>query len=203
MQRDGLAELVIPALDLGRPPPALDPALDAAAACFARFGLARTSVPDIARELGVSRATVYRTAGTVEHLAQLLVGRELRRLLIDAIAGSTGPMPARAVEVLDVLLRSIREHPVLAKVLAHEADLVHARLLEGWPTMLAQLRPPIADALIAGMGAGSIRRGDADLMAEAISRLALSLVINPTPHPRPLLEQVLLPMLTPSEDGAD
>ena len=39
------------------PPPTLDPYLDAAARCFARHGLRRTRVTDIADEVGVSRVT--------------------------------------------------------------------------------------------------------------------------------------------------
>ena len=33
--------------------------LDAAASCYARFGLAKTTAEDVAREAGVSRATLY------------------------------------------------------------------------------------------------------------------------------------------------
>ena len=51
----------------------LEKALDAAAACFARFGLARTSVPDIARELGVNlRSTSGPTITRPGDLAAIL-----------------------------------------------------------------------------------------------------------------------------------
>ncbi len=194
-----LAVEIVAQLEALRPLAELDAALDAAAACFARFGLARTSVPDIARELGVSRATVYRTAGTVEDLARLLVRRDLCVLVADAVDATDGPAPERTVAVLDELLRAIHEHPVLSKVLAHEPDLVRSRLLEGWPELLAGVRGPIATGLAAGMDAGLLRPGDPAVMAEAIARLALSLVLTPTPTPRPVLEAVLLPMLTPDD----
>ena len=38
----------------------LDPYLDAATRCFVRYGVRRTSVQDVADELGVNRTTLYR-----------------------------------------------------------------------------------------------------------------------------------------------
>src|SRR5947207_15454953 len=74
--------LDFPAVAAGLPPvpsTALDTYLDAAASCFARFGVAHTTVPDIARELGVSRMTVYRRLGSVHDALRSLLARELHR----------------------------------------------------------------------------------------------------------------------------
>jgi AcrR family transcriptional regulator len=65
-------------------PSDVDAALDVAARRFARWGVEHTSVPDIARDLGVSRATVYRKFGTVDGMAWLLFARNLDRALGDA-----------------------------------------------------------------------------------------------------------------------
>jgi len=194
---DPLQTVVAAALRDGGPAPELDRYLDAASACFARFGLERTSVPDVARELGVSRATVYRTIGTVDDMARLLVDRDLRRLVADALSDAQGPLPERAVAMLDALLTSVTTHPVFSKLLAHEADLVRTRLLEGWPELLSQVRPPLRRGLALAMDAGLLRRGDPDLLAEAIARFALSLALTPPERPRPLIEAVVLPLLAP------
>ena len=39
------------------PPSSLDQYLDAASRCFARYGIRRVSVQDVAKELGVNRTT--------------------------------------------------------------------------------------------------------------------------------------------------
>ena len=72
--------LALPGLATGipAPPPAsLDPFLDAAARCFARHGIKRMSVQDVARELRVNRATVYRQIGNVDQQVRLLLARDL------------------------------------------------------------------------------------------------------------------------------
>ena len=90
--------LPLPVLEAGLPPapPAeLDPYLDAAARCLARHGIGRTSVQDVARELGVNRATVYRQVGTVEDMVRLLVARELTPSPAPSTTCSSRPPPAR------------------------------------------------------------------------------------------------------------
>ena len=104
-------------------PPAdeLDPYLDAAALCFARYGTRRTSVQDVAAELGVNRATVYRQVGTIDHQIRLLIARDLHRLLAElpaSLAGKSGPRAV--VELMAAIIRYASDHPVLAKVLRDE-----------------------------------------------------------------------------------
>src|SRR5689334_6587328 len=77
-----VVELPRLARGLPAPPPAsLDVYLDAAARCFARYGVQRTSVQDVAQELRVNRTTVYRQVGNVESMVRLLSAREIHRLL--------------------------------------------------------------------------------------------------------------------------
>src|SRR4051812_39176719 len=78
----------------GLPDPALDAVLDATVECIARFGLAKTSLSDIAREMGVAPSTVYRKVGTVDRAAQLVMTREGHRQLArmpELIGGVKGP----------------------------------------------------------------------------------------------------------------
>ena len=53
--------------------------LDAALACIARVGLAKTTLDDVAREAGCARATVYRCFPGKQQLLGALVDREARR----------------------------------------------------------------------------------------------------------------------------
>src|SRR3546814_11660226 len=93
-----------PLTALGLPPvPAavLDPYLDAAASCFARHGLRRTRVTDIAEEVGVSRVTVYRQVGTTEDAARLPPARALARLVSSPLPPPLPPAdPAGSVAVI-------------------------------------------------------------------------------------------------------
>src|SRR5262245_48104904 len=65
----------------GPPPASLDPVLDATVECIARHGLSKTSLSDIARELGVAPSTVYRKVGSVDNAVELVMAREGHRLL--------------------------------------------------------------------------------------------------------------------------
>lgn len=43
--------------------------------CLTRFGVRRTSMTDIARELGVARTTLYRQVGSLEEAISLVTSR--------------------------------------------------------------------------------------------------------------------------------
>src|SRR5688572_9191405 len=56
--------------------------IDAAEECFGRFGVAKTTVEDIAAAAGLSRATVYRSiTGGRDELILAVVLRDLSRFL--------------------------------------------------------------------------------------------------------------------------
>ncbi len=54
--------------------------LDAAEACFAQFGLRKTTMEDVARSAGMSRATVYRHFENRDDLLMSVVEREAHRV---------------------------------------------------------------------------------------------------------------------------
>jgi AcrR family transcriptional regulator len=103
------------------PDGALDAVLDATVACVTRYGLAKTSLSDIARELGVAPSTVYRKIGTVEHATQLVMAREGHRLLgrmPEVIAGIEGPEVI--ITFLAEVIEATARHPMVARVLNDE-----------------------------------------------------------------------------------
>ncbi|MFO0691538.1 MAG: TetR/AcrR family transcriptional regulator [Myxococcota bacterium] len=59
--------------------------LDAAEACLARFGLAKTTAEDVARAAGLSRATVYRQFGSRDALIAAVATREAERCASAAV----------------------------------------------------------------------------------------------------------------------
>lgn len=180
-----------------RPGPELDAALDAAAACFARQGLVHTSVPDIARELGVSKATVYRQVGSVDDFGRLLLGRELHRLA-DLLAGALeADSAADAVVGLAVTLtRFVGEHPLARKVLTHEPHLLgeHVALLPSTlPLGVAMLLPFVEQAAASAEAWPS----SPEVVTELIERLAVVAVLAPPADLPEHFRSALLPHVEP------
>ncbi|WP_018653271.1 TetR/AcrR family transcriptional regulator [Actinomadura flavalba] len=98
--------------------------IDAAQECFTRFGVAKTTVEDIAAAAGLSRATVYRAVtGGRDELILAVVLRDLHRFL-DALSErlSTEPsVPDAIVEgVLDAVA-FVRADPTISRFLVPEA----------------------------------------------------------------------------------
>ena len=186
------------------PPPALDPLLDAAARCFARHGVGRTSVQDVARELRVNRTTVYRQVGNVDAMVRLLLARELHRLLAalpTELEGRTGP--EAVVEVMAAVIAFASEHPVLTKVRDDEPELIGPFVVTDLTSLLDQVTAGAAPLLRAAMDAGLLARRDPEVVAGWLARIALSLIAAPPPGPlQPFLAEIVEPVLSPGSEAA-
>lgn len=178
----------------------LDDILDAAIRCFARFGVRRTSVQDIARELGLDRTTIYRRAGNADRIGRLLSVRELYRFLADvASIDIQRGGPEAVVDAVDTIVDRSRSHPVVAKMLADERDLVTSlaapRAGRAFITSVAAVVTPL---LAQGMRNGKLARRDPAVTAEWLVRVGLSLVlVEPSVDQRKMLTELLVPALTP------
>ena len=187
------------AAGLPAPPPTLDPFLDAASACFARHGVRRTSVQDVARELKVDRTTVYRQVGNVDRIVRLLMARELHRLieaLPESVLGLEGPEVI--VDVVATVVAFGRNHPVLNKVLADEPELIGPFLVTEAPLLLDAIAALIAPILGAAMDAGELARRDPAALAQLLVRLCLSCLLAPPAGDLvATLSELLVPALAP------
>ena len=200
-QQESSPPLELPVLVRGlpAPPPAsLDPFLDAAARCFARYGVRRTSVQDVAAELRVNRTTVYRQVGNVESMLRLLSARELHRLLgevhrsLDATMG-----PEAVIDLLVAVVQQVRAHPVVAKVLADDRAVIGAGLDEV-PAVLGRIAAAIVPVLEAAMDTGHLARRDPVVVAEWLARIGGSAVVAPPPGDLAMFfRELLLPALEP------
>lgn len=190
-----------PLTALGLPPvpdPVLDPYLDAAASCFARHGLRRTRVTDIAEEVGVSRVTVYRQVGTTEDAARLLLARELDRLVTSLLPSLVAAEDADGiVAVIASAIDFAVTHPVMRKVLQDEADLVGAFVMNEFGTVLDRLlllAEPVVQRLEAIAGGRDI---DVPVVAEWVARVVLTMVVAPpAAPPEVFLRKVLGPLVS-------
>lgn len=189
-----------PATGLPEPPPAtLDPLLDAAARCFARHGVGRTSVQDVARELGINRTTVYRQVGNVDAMVRLLLARDLHRLLVALPTGLEGRAgPEAVIEVMEAVIAFAWQNPVLTKVLADEPELIGPFVVTDLTELLGRVAAATTPLLQAAMDAGLLARRDPAVVAEWLARIALSVIAAPPSGPlRPFLAEILEPALRP------
>jgi AcrR family transcriptional regulator len=181
------------------PDPALDPVLDAATQCLARHGISKTTLSDIAREMGVAPSTVYRKVGSVDNVTMLVFAREAQRFLerIPAtLTAATGPQAITQL-IADAII-TLADHPVAAKVLRDEGDWMGRMVTRQLDHLLAQGVEVAAPLLTTAMAAGLIRQQDPDLLAHWLLRIALAALIAPPPGDlRADLDQLLLPTLTP------
>src|SRR3954469_3171446 len=74
----------------GPPTAELEAVLDAATACYLRFGVDKTTAVDIAKAAGISRATLYRRHGTHETIFLAVLVRESEEMARDADAHLAG-----------------------------------------------------------------------------------------------------------------
>ncbi len=184
------------------PPAELDPYLDAAARCFARFGISRTRVPDVAAELRVSRVTVYRQVGTVEDMARLLLARDLNRLLVilpAAIDDTAGP--DTIVRLVVAIVDHARSHPVLSKVLNDEPHLLGPVLISDLGPVASRVADVVAPLLQTFMDSGRLARRDPRVIADWLVRQTVTLILAPPPGDlRAYVAELLVPALTPTKE---
>ena len=204
MPRSAVAPVLpLPQLSAALPPPPapeLDPYLDAAADCFARHGIRRTSVQDVARQLGVNRATVYRQVGTTEQMVRLLMARELHELVeFLPTQLKTTDVPDVVVELMATVVDYARHHPIIVKVLNDEPELIGPFLVSDLPQVITRVATQITPLLEFAMSSGVIAPRHTRTTAEWLVRTALTLVLAPPPGDlRAFLAEMLLPALSPT-----
>jgi AcrR family transcriptional regulator len=186
------------------PSRSLDPVLDATVTCIVRHGLAKTSLSDIARELGVAPSTVYRKVGSVENATLLVAAREGHRLLErmpEVIAGIEGP---RVITVfLAEAIRATASHPMVRRILDEESEWMGrlaTRRLEDSLERSAEVAAPLLAQAIA---AGQVRPQDPLALAHWIARIGMTCLVAPPPGDLlEALDRLLLPMLDPAGSPA-
>ena len=180
------------------PPPSASACLDAAARCIVRDGLASTSVPDVARELGVSRGTVYRQVGPIPVIVRQLLRREVGRVLTKAALPPDELDADGLVRLMAGIVTGVATNPVLHRVLTTELATMGVGFLENLPSNVRTLSAQLAPALASAMDAGRLARRDPEVLAEWLVRQCFSLAVAPTAHPPEVFfGEVLLPLLRP------
>lgn len=153
-----------------------DRVLAAAVACAGRVGIARITVEEVAREAGVSRATVYRWfPGGREQLIDEGITWEVGRFL-GRLGQAVADAPDFATRIERGLVfahRAIEEHEVLQKLLETEPGGFLPQLRDTAPMVQAVIR----DHLVPYLEGETLRHGvDAVEAADYLSRMILSFI---------------------------
>ena len=189
----------------GNPPATDDEALqrivDATASVIDRRGVAKTSLSDVATELGVTRQTVYRHVGSLPAAVSLVAWQGAEAFVDRMIAHLQGVGdPAEAVvEGFLFCLRTVPSDPRLS-LLLQLGDADAFVRTASTPDVLAygaeKLRLFPVD-----WSDGGVTDADLPGLAEMILRLLISMLQNPFDPPRPeaevraFLERWLAPAL--------
>jgi AcrR family transcriptional regulator len=148
--------------------------------CVARWGVAKTTLDDIAREAGCSRATIYRAfPGGKQAVMEATGEAEIQRLLLDVAISldATGSLAELLQVAIVESVRAIRANDALQYLLVHEPEhlLVHVAF-DALDPLLAVATDFGAPYLERYLDARTARE-----TAEWIARLIVSAVIGPCP----------------------
>ena len=170
-------------------------------ACIGRFGLAKTTIDDIAREAGCSRATLYRYFDGKPEIVRSAVVAEHERIAGVVVAAGRGAATFADAVVAAVVAgaRELRGHDALQFLLAHEPEAVLGHLAFGpGDRLLIAVGDAIAPAFDRWLTPDdAIRAGD------WLARIVRSYVLMPHPPidftdptaARAFLEQFVIPGL--------
>ena len=186
--------------------------LDAAEACYARFGPAKTSMEDVGREAGASRATLYRHFSSRDDLLLAALTRQARRLAAEAevyLRRRYDSVGDYLVEGLLFCLREIPERPLLGTLFTRDGLGSASRTALTSDEMLAigveVLRPMFEPARQQGLLKDAVR---IESIIEWVLHLLASYLLAPSrvatseDEMRELLEAMLLPaVLAPTTTG--
>jgi len=188
-------------LAVSAPAPVDVRAREAVLTCIGRFGLAKTTIDDIAREAGCSRATLYRYFdGKPEIVRSAVVAEHERVAGVVVAAGRAASTFGDAVVAAVVAgARELRGHDALQFLLAHEPEAVIGHLAFGpGDRLLIAVGDAIAPAFDRWL-----TPDDAIRAGEWLARVVRSYVLMPHPPidftdptaARVFLEQFVIPGL--------
>ncbi|HMG43082.1 MAG TPA: TetR/AcrR family transcriptional regulator [Acidimicrobiales bacterium] len=187
-----------------------DRLLDAAEACFRRYGIANTTIDDVVREAKVPRATLYRHAGNKNELIASALTREIERFLkrLGAfVATNCDSFASTIVDGTIFAARDMATHEPFRTLFTNEPHAVIEAAVapvraEMWKRLTGFVAPLVTHAHETGEARPELTVEDA---TEWLQRCIRSLVEVPHAVPRTddelrsFLERMLLPAFVPDD----
>lgn len=145
--------------------------LDAARTSILAVGWRRTTLTDVARRAGVSRMTIYRRWPDMQTLLADLLVREWGGLIDTAlldpdVADASGLQ--RLSHGVVATVAALRESPLFVKIVEVDPELLLPYLLVRLGRNQEHVLELITAAVRVGQADGSVRDGDADLLARSL-----------------------------------
>ena len=169
--------MVVPKRSAGHPHGRV---FDAALSCIARWGLSKTTLEDIAREAGCSRATVYRVfPGGKETLLEALANDELTRFFegLGQCLDAAGDIVTMLEDGILYVSRALASNDALQYLLKNEPDQVMPMAVGRGEQSLTAATAFLVPYLSKHVGP---ERAGAD--AELVARLVFSYNLSPSLH---------------------
>lgn|GEM_PF-242052 len=153
--------------------------IDGTLACLARHGTAKTTVDDIARESGVSRATVYRAfPGGRDEILGAVVDTEMARLFsaLGVRMGTARDLTTALVGGIVEASTRLRDHAALHFLVEHEPGLILSHLAFDESDRLLVTASRFAAPFLARW----MSSDEAGRVAEWATRIVLTYTISPS-----------------------
>jgi AcrR family transcriptional regulator len=163
----------------------VDRILDAAERLFKHYGYSKTNVADIAKDLGMSPANIYRFFSSKAEIHKALANRMLAASRDVAFANAKRPVSATE-RLRDHFLQ---QHQITVETLLHENkvhEMVVVAIEEQWSVVedhIMKLRLIVAGLVREGIASGEFRDQDADFAAECLCDCIVTLC-----HPQIIAE---------------
>jgi AcrR family transcriptional regulator len=174
--------------------------LDAAERLFKHYGYTKTNVADIAKDLGMSPANIYRFFSSKAEIHKALANRMLEASR--TVARENAARTESATERLRD--HFLQQHKITVETLLHENkvhEMVVVAIEEQWSVVedhIMKLRAIVADIIREGIAAGEFRTQDADFAAECLCDCTVTLC-----HPQIIAECLIENRLTQPADLVD
>jgi AcrR family transcriptional regulator len=156
--------------------------LDSTFDCVSQVGLARTTVEDVARAVGMSRQTIYRYFPSKDHLILALVLREEEKFLdgVRAAFAAHATLQAALTDGIEFCLRYAREHPLLDRLLETDAVTLLPFLTTRSGPVIARARDTMFHLLAEKAW---LNANLANQAADALTRVLISYALTPPERP--------------------
>ncbi|SFK91542.1 TetR/AcrR family transcriptional regulator [Methylocapsa palsarum] len=181
-----------------RKPDTYSEILEVAEHLFEQLGFQKTTVADIAHEMQMSPANIYRFFAAKGEINQAVADRLLAKVIVEIrkIARASGPASAK-LRVLIFTVEKLNSQRFSSDRKLH--DLLEAAYNAHWPIVAAHdeaVNKVFAQVISDGMAAGEFREGDSDLAAILVRSACIRffhprLVVEYAQDPEPTVDQMV------------